>query len=136
MQDAVDSGKGREDEEDYSDRNTGASNAEHTTEAQATYTKSRNNMPPFKRKGETQSHQRQQEKQSNSNTDETSLRELRKKAYSRSSLHTYKADPLKRRKSTGTPSDSRGGSRRGGKGQPNMKLRMEAMLEQIKRGTT
>jgi hypothetical protein len=66
-----------------------------------------------------------------------SLRELTREAYSRSSLHTFKADPLKRRR--GAPDRGRGGTRgrgsdqrRGGRGQPNMKLRMSAMLEKIK----
>lgn len=66
-----------------------------------------------------------------------SLRELTREAYSRSSLHTFKADPLKRRR--GAPDRGRGGTRgrgsdqrRGGQGQPNMKLRMNAMLEKIK----
>ena len=71
-------------------------------------------------------------KQTESEADEISLRELRKKAYSSSSLHTYKSDPLKRRK--GDIADNKHGHQKGPKGQPNMKLRMEAMLEQIKRG--
>ncbi|KAF9264752.1 hypothetical protein L218DRAFT_998247 [Marasmius fiardii PR-910] len=53
------------------------------------------------------------------------LRELTRKAYSRESLHTYKSDPLKRRLQDGRKS--------GGKGQPNMKLRMNVTLEKIKR---
>ncbi|KAF9452272.1 hypothetical protein P691DRAFT_795236 [Macrolepiota fuliginosa MF-IS2] len=71
--------------------------------------------------------------------DELSLRDLFQKAYSRSSLHTYKSDPLKRRRNDQT--QGRGFSRGGrggaasarGRGQPNMKLRMNAMLEKIKR---
>ena len=66
-----------------------------------------------------------------------SLRELTREAYSRSSLHTFKADPLKRRR--GAPDRGRGGTRgrgsdqrRSGQGQPNMKLRMNAVLEKIK----
>ncbi|GLB35421.1 hypothetical protein LshimejAT787_0209860 [Lyophyllum shimeji] len=65
-----------------------------------------------------------------------SLRELTRRAYSRSSLHTFKAG-------SGQGSSGRGrgrggararGGQRGetGRGQPNMKLRMEAMLEKIK----
>jgi hypothetical protein len=70
-----------------------------------------------------------------------SLRDLTREAYSRSSLHTFKSDPLNRRRG-----DNRGrgrgegrgrgkGAHRGEmrKGQPNMKLRMDAMLEKIKR---
>lgn len=77
------------------------------------------------------------------------LRDLEEKAYSRKSLHSYKADPLHRRRDAVIPNSergSRGGGRgrgRGayekrarnetGRGQPNMKYRMEAMLERIKR---
>lgn len=75
-----------------------------------------------------------------------SLRELKREAYSASTLHTFKADPLKknrhqtsgtrgRGRGRGTAAASRGG--RGGqpgtgRGQPNMKLRMNAMLAEIK----
>jgi len=65
-----------------------------------------------------------------------SLRELTRQAYSRSSLHTFKANPGR---GSGTRGRGRGGARgRGGqrgetgRGQPNMKLRMDAMLEKIK----
>ena len=55
------------------------------------------------------------------------VRELTRKAYSKSSLHTYKSDPLKKY----------GGSAREkgqkGSGQPDMKLRMNALLAKIKR---
>jgi hypothetical protein len=75
-----------------------------------------------------------------------SLRELQKQAYSPATLHRYKSRPLHHSKGridphgTRTPEssrkrDSRGGSRnlsrRGG--QPDMRLRMSAMLEKIKR---
>ncbi|KAG6845729.1 hypothetical protein H0H87_004995 [Tephrocybe sp. NHM501043] len=69
-----------------------------------------------------------------------SLRELTRKAYSRESLHTFKAG--EGRRGGGCGGSGRGGGRgtrgrgapRGetGRGQPNMKLRMDAMLEQIK----
>jgi len=69
---------------------------------------------------------------------EDSLRNLTREAYSRSSLHTYKSDPLHRgggsqrgRGARGTNSLAGGMGR--GRGQPNMKLRMGAMLEKIKR---
>ncbi|TDL24809.1 hypothetical protein BD410DRAFT_766317 [Rickenella mellea] len=80
-----------------------------------------------------------------------SLRELTREAYSRTSLHTFKADPLKRRRGARPTLPQaprgRGGARgRGGDGggrgrdvrggQPNMKLRMGAMLERIKRDLT
>ena len=64
-----------------------------------------------------------------------SLRELKREAYSQSTLHTFKSDPLKKRDKGKRVGESRG---RGnafierGKGQPNMKLRMNAVLEKIK----
>ncbi|KAH9951229.1 hypothetical protein B0H21DRAFT_270757 [Amylocystis lapponica] len=74
------------------------------------------------------------------------LRELSKQAYSRSSLHTHKADPLHRHRTTdlrlGESSGGRGrgrarGAPRGrGRGQPDMRLRMNVMLEKIKRDFT
>ncbi|KAI0256616.1 hypothetical protein BJV78DRAFT_1117456 [Lactifluus subvellereus] len=67
-----------------------------------------------------------------------SLRELQKQAYSPASLHHYKSRPLHRSKSH-TSAEGSGSSRkervnrnRGG-GQPDMRLRMSAMLEKIKR---
>lgn len=63
-----------------------------------------------------------------------SLRELTKQAYSRETLHTYKADPLKKHHGAlgrgGSAARGRGPAT--GRGQPNMKLRMNAMLEKIK----
>jgi hypothetical protein len=83
---------------------------------------------------------------------DSDLRELRRQAYSPSSLHTLKADPLGRRcgtedrgrgrdgavPSSGHPEPSnhtiRGHDRRKGRrGQPDMRLRMNVMLEKIKR---
>ncbi|KAI0831362.1 hypothetical protein BC628DRAFT_1415879 [Trametes gibbosa] len=72
---------------------------------------------------------------------ELSLRELQNKAYSKASLHTHKSHPLNRHKAP--VSRGRGGSRGGnirgasrgrGRGQPDMGLRMKAMLEKIKQG--
>jgi hypothetical protein len=63
--------------------------------------------------------------------DDASLRELLRKAYSRDSLHTYKSDPLHRGK--GRPAQHGGGTKGTGRGQPDMKLRMNALLEKIKR---
>ncbi|KAJ3738841.1 hypothetical protein DFH05DRAFT_1530995 [Lentinula detonsa] len=63
------------------------------------------------------------------------LRDLTRTAYSRETLHTYKSDPLNRRgNANGGRGNGRGGIR--GRGQPNMKLRMGAMLEKIKRDFT
>jgi hypothetical protein len=67
------------------------------------------------------------------------VRELSKKAYAPESLHTFKADPLHRQRSQGyTSSRGRAPGTRNisqfsrGRGQPNMKLRMNALLEKIK----
>jgi hypothetical protein len=82
-------------------------------------------------------------------TKDSKLRELGKEAYSPSNLHKYKSDPLHRRKgplSSGNGGDTRPlpqgrrghsfGGRGRGRGQPNMKLRMNFMLEKIKRNFT
>jgi hypothetical protein len=55
------------------------------------------------------------------------IRGLMKEAYSKSNLHTFKSDPLKRHATAGRTKGEKG------KGQPNMKLRMNAMLAKIKR---
>ena len=75
-----------------------------------------------------------------------SLRELQKQAYSPATLHHYKSRPLHHSKGRTAPRDTRtsessrkkdvgGGtrnqSRRGG--QPDMRLRMSALLEKVKR---
>ncbi|KZO95155.1 hypothetical protein CALVIDRAFT_528248 [Calocera viscosa TUFC12733] len=54
-----------------------------------------------------------------------------KAAYAQDNLHTYKSDPL-RRQANG---NAKGHGRRGekGKGQPDMRLRMNALLETIKK---
>jgi hypothetical protein len=67
-----------------------------------------------------------------------SLRELQKQAYSPASLHHYKSRPLHHSKSHTSTEGSRSSRKeranhsRGG-GQPDMRLRMSAMLEKIKR---
>ena len=61
-----------------------------------------------------------------------SLRDLFRKAYSKESLHTYKSDPLKKRKGGRQQGTGRRGNAAPSRGQPNMKLRMNAMLEKIK----
>ncbi|KAG5647201.1 hypothetical protein DXG03_001160 [Asterophora parasitica] len=85
-------------------------------------------------------HPRRQKVEEDESAPTPSLRELTRQAYSRESLHTFKADPTRR---GGARGDARGrGAARGrgrggqhgetGRGQPNMKLRMDAMLEKIK----
>ncbi|KAH9079335.1 hypothetical protein EDB83DRAFT_1258824 [Lactarius deliciosus] len=72
----------------------------------------------------------------------SSLRELQKQAYSPASLHHYKSRPLRHPKSRMASNEvsfqkreaSIGAAKHGqGGGQPNMRLRMTAMLEKIKR---
>ncbi|KIO26263.1 hypothetical protein M407DRAFT_24479 [Tulasnella calospora MUT 4182] len=61
-----------------------------------------------------------------------SFRQLKRAAYSRESLHTYKSRSIKDKH--GDKSTRPGSARRvDRKGQPNMKLRMGVMLEQIKK---
>lgn len=68
--------------------------------------------------------------------EQPSLRDLTREAYSRSTLHTFKSDPLKKKHlmSEQGGKDTHGKRQRGvtGRGQPNMKLRMNAMLQKIK----
>ncbi|CAA7265426.1 unnamed protein product [Cyclocybe aegerita] len=61
-----------------------------------------------------------------------SVRELMREAYSRSSLHTFKSDPLKKGGEGGGGRGRGRGQGERGRGQPNMKLRMNAMLAKIK----
>lgn len=67
----------------------------------------------------------------------TSLRDLTREAYSRTSLHTFKRSTARgapRGRGRGRGDARGGGAPRGetGRGQPNMKLRMDAMLAKIK----
>lgn len=82
---------------------------------------------------------KQKEKNPTPATETRSLRDLTRDAYSRSSLHTYKSG---RSAKDGSRDQTRRGHNRGGggrgrgqpgRGQPNMKLRMDVMLEKIKR---
>ena len=60
-------------------------------------------------------------------TSDKSLRDLASVAYSQSSLHTYRSRPRR-------PTKHKHGARtHDGKGQPDMKLRMNFLLEKIKR---
>ncbi|PFH52413.1 hypothetical protein AMATHDRAFT_140250 [Amanita thiersii Skay4041] len=63
-----------------------------------------------------------------------SLRELTKHAYSRASLHTYKSKPLK--KGTNKTEGKEPSRLTQRKGQPNMKLRMNAMLAKMQQKYT
>ncbi|KAH6918944.1 hypothetical protein BKA70DRAFT_1248731 [Coprinopsis sp. MPI-PUGE-AT-0042] len=92
--------------------------------------------------------------------EQPSLRDLKREAYSRATLHHYKSDPLHKRPSRGRGGHAERGGRGGfsnrggrggfsdrgsrgprgrggppprGRGQPDMKLRMNVMLEKIKR---
>lgn len=81
---------------------------------------------------------------------EKSLRDLKREAYDKKNLHNFRADPLHKHSGRGRFSHTRGlggGGRGGGpgrggyrgrepRGQPNMKLRMDYMLEKIKRDYT
>ena len=80
----------------------------------------REGLPPQK---EGSAKTTQYSKQSTKKPDEDDVRELMREAYSKSTLHTFKSDPLKKRALKGEV----------GKGQPNMKLRMNALLAKIKR---
>lgn len=92
--------------------------------------------------------ERKQRSVPNSSTDGgISLRELSKQAYSRNSLHTYKADNKRHDTKSSRGTNTQRGRNRGGrgasfgnrgceKGQPNMKYRVTAMLEKIKRDFT
>lgn len=94
----------------------------------------------------TRSEQNLRGQEEDSTTAGPSLRELQKQAYSPATLHHYKSRPLHHPKGrnaphgTRTPESSRkrdvgGGSRNPSRrgGQPDMRLRMSAMLEKIKR---
>ena len=68
----------------------------------------------------------------NKEQDKQSLRDLFRKAYSKESLHTYKSGRQQGRgrgRGQGGGTEGKAASMRG---QPNMKLRMNAMLEKIK----
>ena len=76
---------------------------------------------------------------------EKSLRDLKREAYDEKNLHNFRADPLHKQSGRGRFSTARGrgggggGPGRGGhggrepRGQPNMKMRMNYMLEKIKK---
>ncbi|KAF8559831.1 hypothetical protein OG21DRAFT_495072 [Imleria badia] len=67
--------------------------------------------------------------------DKQSLRDLRRIAYSSKPLPTQKANSSRPKRAPGPSHDNRGGKTTVGRetGQPNMKLRMNFLLEKIKR---
>jgi hypothetical protein len=88
-------------------------------------------LPPVKRIPDAPpTKKRKFSKEDSQPAEPPSLRELKREAYSQSTLHSFKSDPLKKR------DQSSGGRGKGfierGRGQPNMKLRMNVMLEKIK----
>ncbi|KIP09592.1 hypothetical protein PHLGIDRAFT_312217 [Phlebiopsis gigantea 11061_1 CR5-6] len=101
----------------------------------------RKSSPGVRQKG---SNKRRREQKQNDDQPQLSLRELNAVAYSRSSLHTFKAKQLHRPQDRPQEWQGRGrgggagrGAGRGappgrGRGQPDMRLRMNAMLEKIK----
>ncbi|KAJ7740742.1 hypothetical protein DFH07DRAFT_751563 [Mycena maculata] len=60
------------------------------------------------------------------------LRDRAREAYSQASLHTYRSDPFGKRQRGGR----NGATGTTGRGQPNMKKRMDVLLETIKRDFT
>lgn len=64
------------------------------------------------------------DKPSDGRSNDLSLREMTRKAYAKSSLHTYKSGQNMRGREAATGR---------GRGQPNMKLRMGALLKKIER---
>ncbi|KAG8933545.1 hypothetical protein FRC02_011656 [Tulasnella sp. 418] len=85
----------------------------------------------------TSSEKGNQEKDQES--DRKSISQLVKNAYAPSNLHTFKSDPMHRRNHAADTKHGKGRpaatNTSRGRGQPNMKLRMGALLEQIKRTT-
>ncbi|KAI0748193.1 hypothetical protein C8Q80DRAFT_723901 [Daedaleopsis nitida] len=134
-------GSGKESEEDSGDE---ASEDERSLRKSAASSK-------------TEGQQRSKAKKQKQTEEQPSVRDLQRMAYSRSSLHTYKSNPLHRHKgvadANGRGSGGRGGrgsrgghmgrggrgghqNRERGRGQPDMGLRMKAMLEKIKQDHT
>ncbi|KAJ7751989.1 hypothetical protein B0H16DRAFT_1838932, partial [Mycena metata] len=64
------------------------------------------------------------------------LRDRAREAYSRASLHTYRSDPFGKRQRGGKDGTTTGRGQRGIRGQPDMKKRMDVLLETIKRDFT
>lgn len=86
-----------------------------------------------------QNEQRSSEQRTDAPRTGPSLRELQRQAHSPASLHHYKSRPLRHPKNRAASNDvsirrreAGIGAAKGG-GQPNMRLRMTAMLEKIRR---
>ena len=62
---------------------------------------------------------------------QVSLRELAREAYSPSSLHSYKSRPLGHKSRKPMIDQSTSNPRSSARGQPNMKLRMNVLLQKI-----
>ncbi|KIM87019.1 hypothetical protein PILCRDRAFT_95910 [Piloderma croceum F 1598] len=109
--------------------------SEHPNEVDGTHDEGRVLTPP--KQSPARAHTRME--QISKKQKEDPVRDMTREAYSRASLHTYKSDPLHRNRGRGGSSRgdkatySTAGGRGQGRGQPNMKLRMGAMLEKIKR---
>lgn len=122
------------DENDKSDSVTGAMDLEAEDTATA-YSSS----PDVKKHGNKirpspydKSNNAEDSANANKEQDKQSLRDLFRKAYSKESLHTYKSGRQQGRgrgRGQGGGTEGKAASMRG---QPNMKLRMNAMLEKIK----
>ncbi|KAI0093871.1 hypothetical protein BDY19DRAFT_281000 [Irpex rosettiformis] len=132
-----DSGSGNENEESESDENMGIPEAIPSRQQTAIRGERgsrgrRENVRGRTRGGSSRQHARHVQE------DETklSLRELQNQAYSRSSLHNFKSGSHKQHSGGARGFNGRGRRRGGGghgRGQPDMRLRMNAMLEKIKR---
>lgn len=122
------------DENDKGDSVTGAVDLEDTATAYSS-------SPDVKKHGNkirTSPYDKSNNAEGSANTnkeqDKQSLRDLFRKAYSKESLHTYKSGRQQGRgrgrgRGQGGGTEGKAASMRG---QPNMKLRMNAMLEKIK----
>jgi hypothetical protein len=96
-------------------------------------------------KGKSKAHYSRDNADESDEEREKSLRDLKREAYDKKNLHNFRADPLHKQSGRGRFSTGRGrgggggGSGRGGhggrepRGQPNMKMRMDYMLEKIKK---
>ena len=125
-------GQGSDDDESRDDASDDLGEAEDTGDESSEV-----EAPPPQKRGPSSKPKGQKDGPPGKAAEPPSLRELQRQAYSRSSLHTNKSHPLGRHKGTDREGGrgrgtSRGGYRGRGRGQPDMGLRMKAMLEKIK----